>query len=333
MGRWGSPTSVSDRPPVCHGLLTFGETMGVVIADQPGQLGTVRSFGLGIGGAESNVAMAVARLGQPATWVGRVGRDALGQLVEQRLLAAGVRVVAVPGPGFTGIMVRHRPAGASLHVDYHRAGSAGSRICFDDVTEDRVRAAAVLHVTGITPALGASANEAVRNAVDVAKAAGVLVSLDVNYRSKLWSAHEARPALRALASRADIVFAGIDEARLVLDRPSGGTSMLLQGLAGLGPAEVVIKDGARGCHALVDGVELAQPAVPATVVDPVGAGDAFVGGYLAERLAGSGTAARLAMATRAGAYAVAVPGDCDSVPARAQLEALAGDAAELEVVR
>jgi 2-dehydro-3-deoxygluconokinase len=332
MARWGA-TSASDRPPVSHGLLTFGETMGVVIADQPGQLGTVRSFGVGIGGAESNVAMAVARLGQPATWVGRVGRDGLGQLVEHRLIASGVRVVAVRDAAFTGIMVRHRPAGGAVHVDYHRAGSAGSRICFDDVTADRVRAAAVLHVTGITPALSASAHAAVRDALDVAKAAGVLVSLDVNYRSKLWSAQTARPVLRSLAGRADILFAGVDEARLVLDRPSGDTSRLLQGLAGLGPAEVVLKDGARGCRALVDGVELAQPAVTATVVDPVGAGDAFVGGYLAERLAGSGTAARLAMATRAGAYAVAVPGDCDSVPARAQLEALTADAAEPEVVR
>lgn len=333
MGRGGPPTSSGDDVSVRRGLLSFGETMGVVIADQPGQLDTVRSFGLGIGGAESNVAMAVARLGQPATWVGRVGRDALGQLIEHRLLASGVRVVAVPDPAFTGIMVRHRPAAASLHVDYHRAGSAGSRICFDDVTEDRVRAASVLHVTGITPALSPSAHAAVRDAVDVAKAAGVLVSLDVNYRSKLWSAQTARPVLRALASRADILFAGVDEARLVLDCPSGDTSLLLQGLAGLGPTEVVIKDGARGCHARVDGAELAQPAVPATVVDPVGAGDAFVGGYLAERLAGAGLAARLATATRAGAYAVAVPGDCDSVPTRAQLEALTEDPAELEVVR
>jgi 2-dehydro-3-deoxygluconokinase len=307
--------------------------MGVVIADQPGHLGTVRSFGFGIGGAESNVAMAVARLGLPATWIGRVGHDAAGELVERRVSAAGVHTVAIQDPGFTGIMVRHRPVGTATHVDYHRAGSAGSHLGPEDVGEDRIRAAGVLHVTGITPALSDSAGAAVRRAVDVARAAGVPVSLDVNYRSKLWSAQDARPVLRDLVRRADIVFAGLDEAQLVLDAPRAEASTLLRGLAALGPREVVIKDGARGCAALLDGVELAEPAVRATVVDPVGAGDAFVAGYLAERLAGAGPEDRLRLAVASGAYAVGVPGDCESVPLRDQLVVLAQATADPEVVR
>jgi 2-dehydro-3-deoxygluconokinase len=323
----------ADARPADAGLLTFGETMAVVIADQPGHLGSARSFGLGIGGAESNVAMAVARLGLPAAWVGRVGNDAVGELVERRIAAAGVRVTAIGDPSFTGIMVRHRPVGASIHVDYHRAGSAGSRLRPDDVPEDLVRASGVLHVTGITPALSDSACATVRLAIDAASAARVPVSLDVNYRAKLWSAATARPVLRDLARRVDILFAGVDEAQLVLDAPGAGVSTLLRGLAALGPTEVVLKDGARGCTALVDGVELAEPAVPVTVVDPVGAGDAFVAGYLAERLAGAGPKDRLRLAVASGAYAVGVPGDCDSVPSRAQLQRLAAASAEPVVVR
>jgi 2-dehydro-3-deoxygluconokinase len=315
------------------GLLTFGETMGVVIADQPGHLGSARSFGLGIGGAESNVAMAAARLGLPAAWVGRVGADAVGELVERRVGGAGVHVTAIRDSSFTGIMVRHRPVGAAVHVDYHRAGSAGSRLRPDDVGDDLVRAAGLLHVTGITPALSDSAHETVRHALDAAAAARVPVSLDVNYRAKLWSAAAARPVLRELVRRVDIVFAGVDEAQLVLDAPGADAATLLRGLAALGPHEVVLKDGARGCTALLDGVELAEPAVAVTVVDPVGAGDAFVAAYLAERLAGSDPQERLRLAVASGGYAVGVPGDCDSVPSRDQLRLLAAAAEEPVVVR
>jgi 2-dehydro-3-deoxygluconokinase len=325
--------SAVGRPADSPGLLTFGETMGVVIADQPGHLGTVRSFGVGVGGAESNVAMAVARLGLPATWIGRVGPDAVGELVERRVSAAGVHTVAIQDGSFTGIMVRHKPVGATTHVDYHRAGSAGSHLGPEDVGEDLIRAAGVLHVTGITPALSDSAGAAVRRAVEAAAAAGVPVSLDVNYRSKLWSAQTARPVLRELVRRADIVFAGVDEAQLVLDAAPAEASALMRGLAALGPREVVIKDGARGCTALLDGVELAEPAVTVMVVDPVGAGDAFVAGYLAERLAGAGPADRLRLAVASGAYAVGVPGDCESVPRREQLDVLARASADPEVVR
>nr|BFE69202.1 hypothetical protein GCM10020092_025030 [Actinoplanes digitatis] len=109
------------------------------------------------------------------------------------------------------------------------------------------------------------------------------VSVDVNYRSKLWSSYDAAPVLRDLVTRAQVVFAGPDEAELVLG-PGGNPA---ERLAGLGPSEVVIKDGARGCTALIEGERHAVKALEVTVVDPVGAGDAFVAGYLADRLAGA----------------------------------------------
>ena len=298
------------------GLITVGETMGLVAADGIGPLEYARSFSFGIGGAESNVAIGVARLGQPATWFGRVGRDATGDLIRRRLSAEQVRVLAIQDDSYTGLMVKHRRAGTALHVDYHRAGSAGSRLTPADVPAREVQAAAVLHVTGITPALGLSARSAVFHAVEVARAAGVPVSVDVNYRSKLWSSYDAAPVLRDLVSRAEIVFAGPDEAALV-----GAPS--LTALAALGPAEVVIKDGARGCTALIAGTTLRVPALRVQVVDPVGAGDAFVAGYLAERLAGEAADARLRTAIAAGAFAVTVPGDCEGLARRADLTGIA----------
>jgi 2-dehydro-3-deoxygluconokinase len=300
------------------GLITFGETMGLVAADGIGPIEYARSFSFGIGGAESNVAIGVARLGGPATWFGRVGPDAAGELIIRRLAAEQVRVLAIRDDAFTGLMVKHRRSGTSLHVDYHRAGSAGSRIGPVDVPGDEIRAAAILHVTGITPALSDSARAAVFHAVEVARAAGVRVSVDVNYRSKLWSSFDAAPVLRDLVSRADIVFAGPQDAELV-----GAAS--LEALAALGPTEVIIKDGARGCTALVDGAVYTVAALSVRVVDPVGAGDAFVAGYLADRLAGADAGARLRTAIRAGAFAVTVPGDCEGLARRPELIALGTD--------
>ena len=299
-------------------LVTLGETMGLVAADGIGSLEYARSFHFGIGGAESNVAIGVSRLGGSATWLGRIGPDAAGDLIERRLRAEGVHTVALRDQAFTGLMVKYRRTGGLLHVDYHRAGSAGSRLTPADVPAALLGSARILHVTGITPALSDTARAAVFHAVETARAAGVTVTVDVNYRAKLWSRFDAAPVLRDLVSRATVVFAGPDEAALVL----GTTDKLADGLAALGPTEVVIKDGPRGCLGLIDGERFTVPALKVTVVDSVGAGDAFVAGYLADRLAGAKPAERLATAVAVGGFAVTVPGDCEGLPSRADLATL-----------
>ncbi|MET0422877.1 MAG: sugar kinase [Actinoplanes sp.] len=297
-------------------LFTFGETMGLVAADGIGPIAYARSFALSIGGAESNVAIGVARLGGQATWLGRVGPDAVGDLIRRRLTEAGVRALAIEDKSFTGLMVRYRRSGEFAHVDYHRAGSAGSRLHPADVPAAALTEAGLLHVTGITPALSETARATVFQAVETARAAGVKVSIDVNYRAKLWSRFDAAPVLRDLVSRADIVFAGPDEAALFVDGDP------VDGLAKLGPTEVIVKDGGRGCIAQIDGETHRVAALPVTVIDPVGAGDAFVAGYLADHLIGAPPLTRLTTAIAAGAFAVTVPGDCEGLPDRAELAAL-----------
>jgi 2-dehydro-3-deoxygluconokinase len=301
------------------GLLTFGESMGIFVADGIGPLGDARGFTLGVAGAESNVAIGVARLGGAATWVGRLGPDATGAIIAARLRAAGVRVLAVTDDAHTGLMIRYQRSSQFIQADYHRAGSAGSRLMPADVPRAEIGSAGVVHVTGITPALSDTCRATVFGVVEEARAAGVPVSVDVNYRSKLWSRFDAAPVLRDLVSRADIVFAGPEEAALFTDAADP-----VDGLAELGPAEVVVKDGARGCAALIDGERIQVAALKVTAVDTVGAGDAFVAGYRADRLAGAGAARRLRTAIEAGAFAVTVPGDCEGLPSRSELAALTG---------
>lgn len=306
-------------------VVTFGETMALAKADTPGPLAHVSALSLGIGGAESNVAVALRRLGTSVTWIGRIGDDSLGDRVVRELRGEGIDVVAVrDGTAPTGLMLKERRTAEALKVWYYRSGSAGSHLRPEDVPRDLVSGARVLHVTGITPALSDSASEATHHAIDCARDAGVLVSFDLNYRAALWSPQEAGEQFRRILAKADIVFAGDDEAAIAVG-PSPEPLELARRMASAGPTQVVLKLGARGCAALIDGTEYHQPAVPVSVVDTVGAGDAFVGGYLADLLAGAEVSQRLLTATAVGAFACLVPGDWEGMPRRSELHLLDPD--------
>ncbi|TKG58805.1 sugar kinase [Prauserella endophytica] len=304
------------------GLVTFGETMALFTPPTVGRLRHAGSLMLGIGGAESNVAIGVARLGLPAAWFGRVGADELGETVLTRIRGEGVDVDAavrdseVP----TSLMIKERPQPGIARVTYYRQGGPGARLRPSDVDESVLRGAQILHLTGITPALSDSACETVRASVELARTLGVLVSLDVNYRAALWPAERATPVLRELVRHCDVLFAGDDEAELL--GVTGAPEVQARRLAGLGPREVVIKLGARGAVGWVDGAPVAVDALPVEAIDAVGAGDAFVAGYLAELMSGEPVTERLATAAACGACAVSVPGDWEGFPHRDELSLL-----------
>jgi 2-dehydro-3-deoxygluconokinase len=301
-------------------VVTLGETMGLLRATSIGSLEHVSDFALHIGGAESNVAIGVARLGRPAVWIGRVGDDGIGRRVLRELRAEGVTVDAVIDPAArTGLMLKETPTAGSTRVLYYRAGSAGSRLDAADLDLDRITAAGVLHITGITLALSDSAEAAVLAAVDAAVAAGVPVSFDVNHRSALWRDRDPRAIYQRVAERSAIVFAGADEAELLVG--TGSPAALATRIADLGPTQAIVKLGEAGCVASIDGEALAAPAEPITALDTVGAGDAFVAGYLVALLEGLAPAERLRQGTRCGAFACLGPGDWESLPRRADLDA------------
>ncbi len=312
-------------------LVTVGETLVALTPPAVGPLRLATSLGVSIAGAEANVAIAVRRLGAEASWIGRVGADELGELILTRLGGGRRRVERDPRPrsadepapqGAPDRRRRPRRLLPTLRAGVE-ARPLGPRRGRDP------RRPGVLHVTGITPALSASARACVRAAVEIARAAGVPVSLDFNHRTALWTAEDAAAELRDLTRLADVVFAGEAEAGLVVDED--GPAAQAAALARLGPRQVVITRGPEGAAALIDGVPTTVAAHPVRVLDPVGAGDAFVGGYLAELLAGADASARLATAARCGAFAVTVAGDWEGLPSRAELGLL--DAGARDVVR
>ncbi|MFZ3468758.1 sugar kinase [Streptomyces sp. 4.24] len=306
-------------------LVTLGEAMLVVAATDPGPLRSGSPARLAFAGAEATVAIGVRRLGHSTSWTGRVGTDPGGTMIldglrgEEVDISRVVRDDAAP----TGLMLRERRTADHTRVGYYRRGMAGSRLVPQDIDGELVAGARVLHVTGITPALGDGPRAAVRRAVELARAAGVTVSLDLNHRSLLWSREEAAAELAYLVSRADVVFAGPDEAALVV--PAADPAGMARALLRLGPREAVLKLGSQGALAVVGDQVTLQGVVPVTPVDPIGAGDAFVAGYLAALLDGGTVPDRLRTGAACGAFTVAAHGDWEGLPRRAELALLHGD--------
>ncbi|MEV4199315.1 sugar kinase [Micromonospora globbae] len=302
-------------------LVTLGETIALLTPVEAGPLHHTRLMRLGIGGSETNVAIGVRRLGAQAAWIGRVGQDEFGDLIVRELRAETVEAHVIRDAAPTGFMIKTRRTPDHVRVLYYRKGSAGSRLVPDDIDGSVIPSADILHITGITPALGPGPAAAVRAAVELAAAAGVLVSFDVNFRASLWDSAQAARELRDLVQRADLVFAGEQEAWLFVDQaPARQTAVAM---SRLGPSQVIIKYGRAGVVGLIDGDIYTAPAHVVSTVDPVGAGDAFVAGYLAELLAGAGPEQRLATATASGALAVTSAGDWEGLPTREDLNLLA----------
>ncbi|MEQ3552729.1 sugar kinase [Pseudonocardia nematodicida] len=295
-------------------MVTVGESLGLVRAARPGGLRHVRDARIGFGGAESNAAIGLSRLGVDTTWIGRLGTDPLGDLVEAELRAEAVRPVVVRDPGRpTALMLKDHRIRGSSQVRYYRRDSAGSALSVDDLPHDVIEAADHLHLTGITPALSDGARRAVFAALEIAEAGGLSVSFDVNHRPALWSADQARGVYTELAGRADVVFAGQDEAEL-LTGGAGGPTELARRVRELGAGEVVVKLGDRGCIVSAGDSLETVPAVRVDVVDTVGAGDAFVAGYLAAAFGGRDPAARARLGATAGAFACLTDGDWEGCP-------------------
>lgn len=294
-------------------VLTCGEALASVRVPTTPAAGSTATVSLA--GAEANVAIGLARLGHECSFVGAVGDDALGRMVERTLRAEGVspslRRCAAP----TGLaLFTHRLPGL-ITVDYHRRGSAGSSLSASDLDVAALSTTRIVHVSGITPALSHDAENAVLTLVERAREAGAIVSFDVNFRSKLWTWQAAQPVLRRIALGADLIIGSADEIDLVADPTSTDP---VAALAHEGK-EVVVKRGSEGASVFTRSGRIDAPAVPVVAVDAVGAGDAFVAGYLSALLDGLGCSDRLARGCEVGAFAVSQIGDWEGLPTRAEL--------------
>jgi 2-dehydro-3-deoxygluconokinase len=246
-----------------------------------------------------------------------LGDDEPGQLVLDRIRGEGVDVSRVRRlEGYpTGLYLRERHAMGG-QVYYYRRGSAASTMGPDAFDPDYLEGARFLHLTGITPALSDECRAFTSWAAREARRAGVWVSFDVNYRSKLWSPESAKGFAEELLPEVDLLFVGDEEARALWKRDD---KEFIRELAQKGPQEVVLKRGGDGSMLLFEGRVLEQPTFDVPEVDPVGAGDAFNAGYLAGHLWEWGPEERLRLANAMGAMSVATLGDYEGLPDEREL--------------
>lgn len=303
-------------------LLTYGETMGLLDSMRIGPLRLGGPMHLSMAGAESTVAIGVVRLGGSARWIGVVGDDEVGQLITRVLRAEGVVTdgVVIDPDAPTSLFLKERRSAGMARVRYYRRHNAGSRLAPEHVHEEHLAGARVLHVSGISPALSASAREAVFRALELARGLGTTTCVDLNYRVGLWSPGEARRVLTDMVKLADIVLATSEETALLTAMPATDPAEAAALLGRLGPRLAVVKRGADGAVAWDDGQTLKIAAPPVEVADPVGAGDAFAAGLLADLARGLSSQQALATAAAVAAVNVACPGDWEGLPGRGELE-------------
>ncbi|GAA2018472.1 sugar kinase [Catenulispora yoronensis] len=300
------------------GLVTIGQTMAVIRSRTERPLEHGARLGLSFAGAETNVAIGMRRLGIPATWIGHLGPDALADMIRRELRAEGVQArVRVDPDRPTGLILSEQRTSGTTRIWYYRKDAAGVGLSAADVDGTLVAAASLLHVTGILLCLGPGPAEAVTHAVELARAAGVPVSVDLNYRSALATPEEFAQLARPLIAAADIVFATADEAALLtgLQDPAD----MAKALHAAGPPTVVIKSGADGSLLSCPDGRFRRDAIAVRVVDTVGAGDAFAAGFLAAFLAGHDAEQQIDQAVRVAGFSVASDGDWEGLPSAAEL--------------
>ena len=305
-------------------IVTLGETMALIRSNIAGHQGSRSQMTLGFGGAESNLSVALTRLGNDVTWFSQLGSDAFGRMIATELRGEGINVRAITiDDAPTGLMVKTSGLAGTQDVTYYRKDSAAARINTEDIPTDLFAGADLFHTSGITLAISESAREACWATLAKAKQENVRVSFDINHRTRLWSQEEAAPFYRQALSYADIVFAGRAEAALIttLD-PQSKPQDLLASLQELTAGYVVLKEGEEGSWTLLDGNLIHVPAISISAVDTVGAGDGFAAGFL-DKLLKSETldlAACLEAGNRVGAFACLNSGDWEGYPTPDQLQ-------------
>jgi len=307
-----------------HDLVTLGEVLLRLAIPSPTRFETARQLDLQLGGAEANVAAACARLGLRTAWISALPANPWGERIRRELTGHGIDCAYVRmtegarvGVYFLEYGVPPRP----VRVLYDRRDSAFARLTAAQVDWEPVRLARIVHLTGITPALG----EAPRSLFERALAEAATISFDVNYRATLWSPAEARAFLEPVLTRVRYLFIGQAEAQTLFGL-AGSPEQTLDGLARLAPkATISLQRGEEGSTVL-DGGRLMRPGLRPVVqvVDPIGAGDAYAAGFLWATLSGRGLQEAVDAGTAMAAIKCSMWGDIALVSPQDVADLLAG---------
>lgn len=305
-------------------MITLGEPMAVLIAEETGRLEDVRHFERGLAGAELNVAVGISRLGHEAVYLTRLGADPYGRYIRNFIEKEEIRTEAIytDAEHLTGSYLKGKVLTGDPEIFYYRKNSAASCLSAKDVEQTDFSGAEWLHLTGISPALSESCREAVLATVKKAREHGMTVSFDPNIRPSLWkSEEEMRSSINQIAVLCDYVFPGIGEGKILtgFETPEEIADFYLkEGCAG-----VVVKNGKQGALYKLRGETMR--AVPGFdvehIVDTVGAGDGFAAGVISGCMEGLPMEDAVRRGNAVGAMAIMAKGDNEGLPDRDRLNA------------
>lgn len=304
-------------------ICTLGEAMVAMVPQQVGYLRYVSDYEAKVAGAESNVAIGMSKLGHSATWLSKLGHDELSQIILQRVRGEGVdasQVIYHPEHP-TGVLFKQIDAHRNTSVYYYRNHSAFSTFQQEELTEGMISAiqsARLVHLTGITVALGENCKEVVKKVIEVAKKAGCKLSFDPNIRLKLWSEEEARDSLLPLLPLFDIMLIGDEEGQILFGTKD--PQEIIKKLRAMGVTTIAVKQGGDGAVVAQGDTIATIPAEKVSVVDTVGAGDAFASGFLSAVLEEKPIEECGRWGALMGAFAVSSYGDTEGLPDRIAFE-------------
>jgi len=304
-------------------FITFGETMIRLSPSGNERLETAQQLQVHPGGAESNVAAALARLGKDAAWLSRLPDNELGRHVAQRLRGYGVDVDGVcwaegerMGLYFAEFSQPPRPT----RVRYDRLDSAFSRMTSDQLPLQIVQTAKWLHTTGITFGLTGACIETAYTLLTEARKAGLNISFDVNYRAALWSPEKAGAALAKVCMHADVVFVALRDAVALFGMDNDLHAAARQLYQQYGKT-IIVSNSAAGA-AGIDAAGLVEcPAYPVTIVDRLVAGDSFAAGVICRLSEKASLLDALRFGAALAALKLTIPGDVALIT-RAEVETL-----------
>jgi 2-dehydro-3-deoxygluconokinase len=302
--------------------------MGLLLGGSKG-IEHAGSLDKSFGGAESNVAIGLARLGHSVGWFGRLGNDPMGRMILKGIRGEGVDVsgAALSADDPTGLMLREQLSGKTS-VYYYRKLSAASAMKPEHLNPEYIAAAKYLHVTGITPALSESCRATLREAMRIAKANGVKIVFDPNLRLKLWGLQEARETLLQIAEDADYFLPGLDELQLLYETED--FEQIVGRLRQLN-AQCIVKGGADETYVVGETQVTAVPYFQAKhFIDPIGAGDGFCAGFLSGLLRGFEPVEAVRLGNLVGSLVVQMAGDWEGLPTLAEVEAILGNQKHIE---
>jgi len=312
-------------------VVTLGETMVLFEPFQDGRMQYSDNFRKSIGGAESNVAIGLSKLGHRAAWISRFGQDPFGRYIYSYLKGEGVDVdhVVFDEEYRTGVYFKETGGFNQTNIFYYRNETAASKLQPEDIAGEMIAQAKYLHISGITSALSENCHETVMHVIELAKKSNVKIIFDPNIRQSLWNEERFIPTLKQILKHATYFLPGKDELSSLY--PNMEEGKIIDSILDDGVEAVILKNGKYGASYHTKKEQKIVHGFPnEKVKDPVGAGDGFAAGFTSGLLDDLSLKESVRRGNLIGSMVTMVQGDCEGLPYRGEMEAFSNQTSDVQ---